>query len=224
MKNVLKNVMTGVFLLLILGVMPDTTSLYAQQEGPQWRQKATVADSYRPTTIDVPERGNILIITDQDYNDTELFYPLYRFVEEGFHVTVASLNGGEIKGYNSAPLKTSVPISEVNAAQYDALYLPGGHAPGKLRENEQVLGIVKYFYEAEKPIAAICHGPQILASAGLLNGKEVTAWPGLEDEMREAGAIFRDVPVVETWNLVTARMPGDLPAHLHAFLVMIARQ
>ena len=183
-----------------------------------------MADTYRPTTIDVPLKGSILIITDQDYNDTELFYPLYRFVEEGFEVTVASLNGGEVKGYNSAPLKVTVPVGRVNPAEYDALYLPGGRAPAKLRENEQVLGIVKYFYEAEKPIAAICHGPQILASAGLLNGKEVTAWPGIEAEMREAGAIFRNVPVVESWNLITARMPGDLPAHLHAFLIMIERQ
>ncbi len=188
---------------------------------PTFSQVATVEDIYRPSIPPQEVKGRILMITDQEYNDTELLYPLYRFTEAGYLVTVASLEGGAIAGYNSAGLKTSEKIANVNAADYQALYLPGGRAPKKLREDEKVIALVKSFWDAGKPIGAICHGPQILAKAGLLQGKNVTSWPGIDNEMKEAGATFHNEPVVVDGKLVTSRMPGDLPAQLFIFLPML---
>ena len=181
--------------------------------------QATMEDTYRASSVDVPTKGKILIITDNGYNDTELLYPYYRFVEEGYDVTIATPDGGDVEGYNTAPVKNTVPIADVNEEEYLGLYLPGGKAPAVLRENATVIRKVEHFVSAGKPIAAICHGPQILAKAGVLGGKNVTAWPGIEDEMTEAGAMFKNQPVVVDGNMVTARMPGDLPPHVRAFLM-----
>jgi protease I len=186
-----------------------------------YAQDASVNDTYRASGVDVPQKGKILIITDNNYNDTELLYPYYRFVEAGYEVTIATLEGGDVAGYNSAPVKNTLPIDQVEEAAFDGLYLPGGHAPARLRESKVVLEKVKHFIDADKPVAAICHGPQILAMLGVLKGKQVTAWPGIEDEMKSAGATFLNQPVVIDGFLVTARMPGDLPPHLHAFLSMV---
>ena len=184
-------------------------------------QNASVDDTYRASEVDVPVKGTILIITDNDYNDTELLYPYYRLVEAGYIVTIATPEGGDIAGYNTAPIKNTVPLERVDVSLFDGLYLPGGHAPAKLRENKVVLEKVKHFLDENKPVAAICHGPQILAKMGVLTGKQVAAWPDLDEEMREAGATFVNHPVVKDGNLVTARMPGDLPAHMHEFLSML---
>jgi protease I len=198
-----------------------TFTFFLAMTTPTFSQVATVEDIYRPSVPKQEVKGKILIITDQEYNDTELLYPLYRFTEEGYSVTVASLEGGAIAGYNSAGLKTSERIANVNASDYQALYLPGGRAPKKLREDEKVIALVKSFWDAGKPIGAICHGPQILAKAGLLQGKNVTSWPGIDNEMKEAGATFHNEPVVVDGMLVTSRMPGDLPAQLFIFLPML---
>jgi protease I len=177
------------------------------------------ADTYIPSRPEgVEMKGRILMITEDEFNDTEVLYALYRLVEEGYEVTVATLEGGEVAGYNSAPIKKTIPLEEVNVDDYAALYIPGGDAPEKLREEEIVQETVKKFAEQEKLIGAICHGPQILASAGLLDGKEMTAYPELSEEMKEAGANFVDQPVVVDGNLITARVPGDLPAHLRQFI------
>ncbi len=184
-------------------------------------QQASVDDSYFPSPVDVPGKGKILIITDNKTNDTELFYPLYRFVEEGYQVTIATLAGGEIAGYNSASIKSTVPVSTINPADYKGLYLPGGKAPAKLREHDEVIQIVNHFIETGKPIAAICHGPQLLVKTGVVKGKSVTSWPGMQDELKEAGGTFIDQPVVVDGNIITARMPGDLPPHVHTFLQML---
>jgi len=186
-------------------------------------QQATVQDSYAPSIVDVAFRGKVLIITEDKCNDTELFYPLYRLVEAGYSVTIATLHGGRIAGYNSASIGTTVAISTIDPSEYKALYLPGGKAPAKLREYEQVLSVVKHFVEADKPVAAICHGPQLLVSAGALSSKKATAYPTLEEELVAAGASFINQPVVVSGNIITARMPGDLPPHVYEFLKMLEK-
>ncbi|OQA57594.1 MAG: putative cysteine protease YraA [Candidatus Omnitrophica bacterium ADurb.Bin277] len=180
--------------------------------------QATMEDIYKVSRVDIPVDGKLLIITDNDFNDTELLYPYYRFVEEGYQVTIATLSGGTVTGYNSASVTGSVPVAGIRAEDYAGLYLPGGKAPASLSQNAAVLEIVNDFIASGKPVAAICHGPQILAAAGMLEGLRVTAWPGIENEMVEAGATFIDQPVVIDRNIVTARMPGDLPAQMHVFL------
>ena len=185
-------------------------------------QDAHVKDTYKASRVDVKNIGKVLIVTDNDYNDTELLYPYYRLVEAGFEVTIATPEGGDVAGYNSAPVKNTLAVAGVDPTLYAGLYLPGGRAPAKLRENEQVLDIVNHFISSGKPVAAICHGPQILAQMRALGGKNVTAWPGIEDEMTHAGANFINQPVVKDGNILTARMPGDLPPHVFEFLKMLA--
>ncbi len=181
------------------------------------------ASIYEPVRPDVPRKGKILIISDNNFNDTELLYPLYRFTEEGYEVTIASINGGEIKGYNSAAVPNTVKISEIGETvdEYLALYLPGGQAPAKLRDDGDVRATVKAFAEAGKPIGAICHGPQILVSSDLVEGKTMTSVAGVKSEITEANGEYRDEAVVRDGQFVTSRLPGDLPVQIPVFLKLI---
>lgn len=173
----------------------------------------------------IPERlkkhTKVLIITDDNVEDTEFFYPYYRLTEEGYQVDVATEEGGEFAGKHGLGLKDSLSVDSVNAADYALLYLPGGKAPAKLRDNDKVLAIVKAFFKASKPIAAICHGPQILAAANVIQGKRIAAWPEIQDEIEEAGATFVDEALVEDGQFITGRMPGDLHRHLYGVLQVL---
>ena len=131
---------------------------------------------------------------------------------------VATEDGGEFAGKHGLGLKESRAIDEVNAADYALLYLPGGKAPANLRNNEQVLDLVRAFYKSNKPIAAICHGPQILAAADVIQGKRIACWPEIQDEIEDAGATFVDEALVEDGQFITSRMPGDLHRHLYGVL------
>jgi protease I len=155
-----------------------------------------------------------LIISANRFEDSELLVPYYRLREEGITVDIASLTKGFIKGKHDYEIEANVAIAEVHPDQYGALVLPGGKAPAALRENKRVLDVVRAFFEAGKPVSAICHGPQILLSAGVLKGRTATCYRSVADELRSAGVNYRDVEVVVDGNLVTSRQPSDLPAFL----------
>lgn len=174
-------------------------------------------DNYKAAPI--PERlkkhKKIAIITDDNAEDLEFFYPYYRFSEEGYEVDVITCKGGSFEGKCGLGLKESKAIGDVNSGDYELLYLPGGKAPQKLREDEAVLKFVRDFAASGKFIAAICHGVQILISAGLVRGKKISAWPEIKDEVEGAGAIFADEALKEDGQFITARKPGDLHRHLY---------
>ncbi len=163
------------------------------------------------------------MISDDNFNDTELLYPLYRLIEEGYDVVVASPGGGKITGYNSAAVTETKKLSELqlDPAQYRALYLPGGRAPAALRKDEAVIATVKAFAQAGKPIGAICHGPQILVTAGLVEGKRMTSVKDVAKEITEAKGNYVDEAVVVDGQYITSRLPGDLPAQMKVFLEKI---
>jgi protease I len=115
-------------------------------------------------------------------------------------------------------LKDSLAIDAVDPGNYVLLYLPGGKAPEKLRNNDKVLAFVKRFVETGKPVAALCHGPQILVSADLVRGRQIAAWPGIREEVEKAGATFVDEALVEDGPFITGRMPGDLHRHLYGVI------
>lgn len=152
-----------------------------------------------------------LIISADNFEDTELLVPYYRLSEEGFEVEVASANKGKIKGKHGYQVDVTKTLEEVNPDDYDLLILPGGKAPTTIRKEARVLEIVKAFFKANKPIAAICHGPQILVSAGLLEGKRATCYRTVVEELKNAGAKYEDREVVVDDNLITSRQPSDLP-------------
>ncbi len=169
-----------------------------------------------PDRLEKGER--IAIITGDKVEDTEFFYPYYRLTEEGFTVDVITIEGGKFEGKHGLGLQDSYSIDEVRADNYALLYLPGGKAPSELQENENVLNFVKAFAQSGKPIAAICHGPQVLISAGLVQGKQMACWPEISEELEEAGGKFVDEALVEDGQFITARMPGDLHRHLYGVL------
>lgn len=160
----------------------------------------------------------ILILSADRFEDTELTVPLARLREAGMHVDVGSFTVGTIYGKHGERVHANRSFADIDPEEYDALLLPGGKAPALLRRNTHVLALVRHFFEADKPVAAICHGPQILISAGVLAGRAVTAYRGVAHELIKAGAHYRDAEVVVDGNLVTSRTPADLPAFLREFL------
>lgn len=163
----------------------------------------------------------ILMITGKDYDDSEVLYPYYRLIEEGFDVDVASVEKGDVTGKYHFKIDANLTFDEVNSAKYEGLVLPGGKAPEKLRLIDNVKKIVREFEEAKKPMAAICHGQQILISADVLKGKNATCYPGICDDLKNAGAIYVDKQVVVDKNLVTSRRPEDLPYFMGEFLKLL---
>lgn len=159
-----------------------------------------------------------LIISADNFEDTELLYPFYRLIEEGFQVDIASFEKRKIKGKHGYTVPVTLSFEEVNPNEYDLLILPGGKAPEVLSKDSRVLEIVKFFNSSGKPIGAICHGPQILISAGLLKGKKATSYKSVAKELIEAGAQYEDKEVIIDGNIVTSRMPSDLPFFMKALL------
>ncbi len=155
-----------------------------------------------------------LIISADKFEDSELLVPYYRLKEAGVEVTVASLNRGAIKGLHGYEVNVDKTLDEVNPDDYAILVLPGGKAPAVVRKEPQALEIARSFFARSKPVAAICHGPQILISAGLLKGRRATCYKSMAAELKEAGALYEDREVVVDANLVTSRQPADFPAFL----------
>ena len=154
----------------------------------------------------------VLIISGNGAEDRELFYPYYRLKEEGIGVEVASFSKATITGKRNLEMEVDLTLSEVKVEDYHALILPGGKAPEKLRKDKNVLRITQDFFRQGKPIAAICHGPQIPLSAGLLKGRKATCAPSVREELLQAGAVYQDKEVVVDGNIITSRLPKDLPA------------
>jgi protease I len=160
----------------------------------------------------------VLIIAADMFEDTELLVPYYRLKEEGVDVTVASLRRGTIKGKHGYDVKVDTSVKDMDPEDYDALVIPGGKAPATLRKDENVIAATRHFFDKMKPVAAICHGPQILISAGLLKGRNATCYRRVREELKGAGGLYVDSEVVVDGNLVTSRQPGDLPAFMREFL------
>ena len=152
-----------------------------------------------------------LIITDNFFEDSELFYPYFRLVEEDIQVDIAALNKGEIKGEYFFKVDAKLDFSEVNPSNYKALIIPGRRAPEAIRGNENVKKIIKYFVDNNLTIGAICHGQQTLISAKVLEGKDATCYIGIRDDLMNAKANYKDEKVVVCGNIITSRCPDDLP-------------
>ncbi|HLO25301.1 MAG TPA: type 1 glutamine amidotransferase domain-containing protein [Geobacteraceae bacterium] len=164
-----------------------------------------------------------LIISADSFEDSELLVPYYRLKEEGIAVDVASPAGGTIRGKHGYEVKADVSLAGVNPDDYALLVLPGGKAPEAVREEAAALEICRRFFARGKPVAAICHGPQTLISAGLLKGRRVTCYRTVADEMKEAGALYEDSTVVVDGNLVTSRQPADLPDFMREMMKLLKR-
>jgi protease I len=162
-----------------------------------------------------------LIISTDLFEDLELLVPYFRLKEENIEVDIASIKRGKIKGIRNYEIEANLSLDEVDPNKYDILILPGGKAPLKIRKEEKALEISRHFFEKDKLVGAICHGPQTLISAGLLKNRHATCYKSVADELKEAGAIYEDKEVVVDGNLVTSRMPTDLPYFLREIMRLI---
>jgi protease I len=159
----------------------------------------------------------VAVLATNGFEQSELEKPVEALKAAGAQVEVISLDGRQIQGmeHDEKGRKVDVDraLSSVNAADYDALVLPGGVAnPDKLRIETEAVDFVRSFSQAHKPIAAICHGPWTLINAEAIEGRKMTSWPSLEADLRNAGAEWVDEEVVVDRGLVTSRKPDDLPA------------
>lgn len=169
----------------------------------------------------------VLIIATDGFEQSELMEPRSRLQKQGAEVTIASLEDGSIKGWDSGEWGETVPVDltvkEVSANDYDALLLPGGQInPDVLRMNDTVIGLIREFNMASKPVAAICHAPWLLAEADIIAGKVVTSWPSIRTDLRNAGGQVVDQEVAVDGNIITSRNPDDIPAFTSALADALA--
>jgi protease I len=164
-----------------------------------------------------------LIISADNFEDTELLVPYYRLKEEGIYVDIASINKGRIKGKHGYEVEVNKTLKEVKPDEYDILILPGGKAPEAIRKEKEALDIARHFFEKNKPVAAICHGPQTLISANLLKGRHATCYRTVADELKASGALYEDKEVVVDGNLITSRQPSDLPSFMREIIKVIKK-
>lgn len=159
----------------------------------------------------------IAVLSESGFEEVELTEPVKRLKEEGANVHIISSKSGKLKAWNhdhwSIEVDIDKTLSEVNADEYDGLVLPGGVInPDQLRVNDDAIAFVKAFFEAGKPVAAICHGPQTLINAGVVEGRKLTSVKNISQDLINAGANWVDEEVVVDQGLVTSRTPKDLPA------------
>jgi protease I len=170
--------------------------------------------------------AHILIMATNRFEESELFGPREILLGRGAKVTLASPTLDEIMAtVHDEPgkrIRPDLSIGDVEVADYDALLLPGGVGnPDQLRMNEDAIRIIREFAEAEKPVAAICHGPWLLVEADLLRGKRATSWASIRTDLSNAGAEVVDEPAVTDGNIITSRKPDDVPAFTGALIEAI---
>ena len=166
----------------------------------------------------------VLLLAADEFEDMELLYPLYRLREEDVAVTVAGLDGHPVtgkKGHGPVPVDTTV--GQVTAADFDALVIPGGYAPDKLRRSQAVLALVRAFDDARKPIAFICHAGWVPISAKIVKGRRATSVAAIRDDMVNAGVDWVDQAAVVDGNLISARTPADLGPWMKALLAALGQ-
>jgi len=170
----------------------------------------------------------IAILATDGYEQSELTEPLALLKQAGFDVDVVSLEPGKIRGWKGKDWGDSVDVDVVLAkalpGDYDALVLPGGVInPDRLRMDKTAVAFIKAFDQAGKPLAAICHGPWLLAEAGAAKGRELTSWPSIRTDLENAGARWKDAEVVVDGHLITSRKPDDIPAFTQALIDAVGK-
>ncbi|WP_077706213.1 type 1 glutamine amidotransferase domain-containing protein [Virgibacillus dokdonensis] len=165
----------------------------------------------------------VIALVDHDFEDLELWYPVLRLQEEGATVHLVGKEAEKVyHGKYGVPATSDFAFSDVCVDDYDAILVPGGWAPDKLRRYSEVIQMVQAMNEKQKPIGQICHAGWVLISANILTNKKVTSTPGIKDDMMNAGATWIDEPVVVDGHLISSRRPPDLPAYMKTFCDVLA--
>ena len=180
-----------------------------------------LANREREGTMELKGK-RVAVLAEDLYEDLELWYPVYRFREAGAKVTIV---GGGASGYSSKhgyPVTPDATAEKVNAAAFDAVIIPGGYAPDRMRRHKAMVDLVRDVFARGKVVAAICHGGWMLVSADVLRGRKATCFFAIKDDLVNAGARYEDREVVRDGNLITSRKPEDLPAFCRAILQAVS--
>lgn len=165
-------------------------------------------------------RKRVALLVEEDFEDRELTGPRDTLRAAGVDVTIVGPQAGQsYRGKRGeATVTADIAAGAARAADFDAIVIPGGYAPDRMRLRHAMVDLVRDAVEAGKPVAAICHGPQLLISARALRGRTVTCWPSIAIDVKNAGGLYVDRPVVEDGNLITSRKPDDVAAFANAIL------
>ncbi|MFZ3580072.1 type 1 glutamine amidotransferase domain-containing protein [Virgibacillus sp. DJP39] len=167
----------------------------------------------------------VIALVEDDFEDLELWYPILRLQEEGADVHLVGKEANKkYVGKYGVPAESAYAFSDVKAEAYDAILVPGGWAPDKLRRYPEVLEFIRTMDQTEKPIGQICHAGWVLISADILKGRKVTSTPGIKDDMTNAGATWIDEAVTVDGHIISSRRPPDLPPYVKAFADKLAEQ
>jgi protease I len=169
----------------------------------------------------MPVKGKkMVMLIEQDFEDVEVSEPMKAFKDAGVQVTIVGSETG--KNYTGKMKQVNVRADttpdQINVQDYDAIFIPGGYAPDKMRLHQPLIDLVKKFAGIGKLVTAICHGPQVLISAGLVKGRRMTSWPSVAVDLKNAGATYIDEPVVKDGLFITSRKPEDIPAFTKAVI------
>ncbi len=172
------------------------------------------------------EKGVVACLVADGFEDSELLFPKERLENAGFTVELIGIDeaGTTIRGKRGAKMRLDHTLDEVRPQHYDALLIPGGHSPEKLRKDERALSFVRNFDLLKRPLWAICHGPQLLISAGLVRDRVMTAAASVQSELAAAGARVRDEPLVIDGNWHTSRNPRDADQFAWAFAARVLQE
>lgn len=168
-------------------------------------------------------KGTIAILVGPEYEDLEVWYPKLRLEEAGYETPLVGMGEPKYLGKWGYPANTDLSIGELDGSSLRGILAPGGWAPDKLRRDKSVLKCVRAVHERGGLVATICHGPWILISAGIVRGRTLTSTVGIRDDVVNAGATWVDEPAVVDGNIVSARVPKDLPAFAAAMLTTLER-
>jgi len=175
---------------------------------------------------DTTKREKVACLLADGFEDSEFRVPYDRLSASNYDVEIIGMKAGEeLTGYKKRETATTdLAIEDADPASYVGLLIPGGQSPDHLRVDRRFVDFVKAFDATGRPLAAVCHGPQLLLSAELQRGRTLTAWPTVQGDLRQAGALVKDEPVVVDRNWITSRKPDDLDAFSGKFLEALARE
>ncbi|MEJ2721297.1 MAG: type 1 glutamine amidotransferase [bacterium] len=165
---------------------------------------------------------HVAVLLEDLYEDTEFWYPFLRMKEEGATVTAIAPEVTTYHGKHGLPAKADMAIGDANVNDFDAVIIPGGYSPDHMRRHPKMVSFVKNMHDDGKIVAAICHAGWILASAGIVRGKNVTSFFSIRDDLVNAGAEWQDDEVVIDGNIITSRMPTDLPVFCRTIIGKLA--
>ena len=170
--------------------------------------------------------AKIAVLVGQEYEDSELLIPVKRLTDAGHEVELLGVDAGrELVGLKGkTKVRVDAAVGQRKPEDYDALLIPGGHSPDHLRTESDVIDFVKAFGAIGRPIAAVCHGPQLLIEADLVRGRRMTAWPSVRTDLRNAGAVVVDEEVVRDGAFITSRKPEDLDAFTRELLARLEQR